>query len=73
MAQKLKHWDVHDSLLIPQLGDGGPGSRLCSPELSLLHLLSKGNPDMSTCYYFQGYTDVTFKRNKHFISVGKKS
>lgn len=73
MAQKLEHWDVHDSLLISQLGVGGPGSRLCSPALSHLHLLSKGNPDMSTSYYFQTYTDVPFKRNKHFISVGKKS
>lgn len=72
MAQKLKHRDRQDSLLIPQLVDGGPASRLCSPALSHLHLLSKGNSDMSTSYSFQRYTDVPFKRNKHFISVGKK-
>lgn len=72
MAQKLKRRNIHDSLLIPQLGDGGPGSRLCSPALSHLHLLSKGNPGMSTSYSFQRYIDVPFKRNKQFISVGKK-
>lgn len=72
MAQKLKHRDIHDSLLIPLRGDGGPGSRMCSPALSHLHRLSKGNPSMSTSYSFQRYIDVPFKRNKHFISVGKK-